>query len=390
VEALQKLAWAYVLRNDARCSTVLEEADRLCRASPVPEETAALIEQTWGEYWRRAGQFGKAIGHKHRALNIFERIGDTRQILSTYNNLSLLYGEAKDHARSISYAQRVLDMARTVSVEPYILSNTYLNLGIAHFWREDYPAAIDSYRNALRIALDSGLSVNANRAHYNLAEAHYKQFLASKDPEDERQGDQHAAAALKAQATQVDSFFADAAMRLKTDILGIDSGLVHERLASDESVAHPQEMAEIQRHRIALALPSAPQEQVRAHLAIASAHLAISAKERETAIALIQRHDLCGAFDAELDALRLTFSRELTREKSLMALWKQKSYGVLTEERAAAVLKQVLESGSINKSGYAQACRVGLATASKHLGTLAERGLLVQTGKGPSTRYVLP
>ncbi len=54
------------------------------------------------------------------------------------------------------------------------------------------------------------------------------------------------------------------------------------------------------------------------------------------------------------------------------------------------MLKQVLESGSINKSGYAQVCQVGLATASKHLGLLAERGLLVQTGKGPSTRYVLP
>jgi len=86
----------------------------------------------------------------------------------------------------------------------------------------------------------------------------------------------------------------------------------------------------------------------------------------------------------------MTFSRELTREKVLMAQWKQKSYGVLTEERASAVLKAVLGAGSINKSGYAQLCQVGLATASKHLGTLAERGLLVQMGKGPSTRYVLP
>jgi tetratricopeptide (TPR) repeat protein len=390
VDALQKLAWAYVLRNDARCSAVLEEADRLRGASSVPDETVALIEQTWGEYWRRAGKLGQAIGHKHRALNIFERLGDTRQILSTYNNLSLLYGEAKDHARSISYAQRVLDMARTAAVEPYILSNTHLNLGIAHFWREDFPAAIDSYRHALALALDAGLPVNANRAHYNLAEAHYKQFLASKDAEHERLGDLHAAAALKAQATQTDTFFADAAKRLKTEILGADSGLVHERLTSEESAAHPQELGEIQRRRTALALPSAPREQVFAHLAIANAYLAISTKEREAALALIQRHGLGNEFDAEIDALHMTFSRALTREKALLAQWKQKSDGVLNEERASAVLRQVLDAGSINKSGYAQVCQVGLATASKHLGLLAERGLLVQTGKGPSTRYVLP
>jgi Fic family protein len=54
------------------------------------------------------------------------------------------------------------------------------------------------------------------------------------------------------------------------------------------------------------------------------------------------------------------------------------------------LLDHLFRAGSIQKSIYAQVCGVGLATASKHLATLAERGLLEQTGKGPSTRYVLP
>ena len=49
-----------------------------------------------------------------------------------------------------------------------------------------------------------------------------------------------------------------------------------------------------------------------------------------------------------------------------------------------------MASGYVNKSGYAELCALSPATASKHLGTLAERGLLVQTGKGPATRYMLP
>ena len=63
---------------------------------------------------------------------------------------------------------------------------------------------------------------------------------------------------------------------------------------------------------------------------------------------------------------------------------------LLNAQRCNAVLAQLLEAGSLNKSGYAQLCALSPATASKHLVTLAERGLLVQSGKGPATRYTLP
>ena len=40
-------------------------------------------------------------------------------------------------------------------------------------------------------------------------------------------------------------------------------------------------------------------------------------KEREAALALIERHALGDGFVAEFDALRRTFERELTREQKL-------------------------------------------------------------------------
>lgn len=49
-----------------------------------------------------------------------------------------------------------------------------------------------------------------------------------------------------------------------------------------------------------------------------------------------------------------------------------------------------MADGTLNKSRYAELCGLSPATASKHLGLLTERGLLQQTGKGPSTRYTLP
>ena len=64
--------------------------------------------------------------------------------------------------------------------------------------------------------------------------------------------------------------------------------------------------------------------------------------------------------------------------------------GLLSPSRAEALLDHLLHAGSINKSGYAQLCGTGLATASKHLAQLALSGALQQTGRGPSTRYRLP
>ena len=390
VGALQKLAWTYVLRNDPRSRTVLERADAVREAAGVGDEATALVDQAWGEYWRRSGDLRRAIEHHHRVLNIFERLGDTRQILSTYNNLALIYVEGKDYERAIRYGKRVTDVAAQSSVDPLVLASAYGNLGIAYFWQERHQLAIEHYRAGLEVSERANLRVLANRAHFNLAEAYYTRFKRTGDVEEERLGDAHLEAARTAAPAEGDAFLSDAVRELKAGILAPQDGFVLTRLVSEEAAAHAQEMSAVHVHRATLAVPDTPERHVRAHLAIANAYLAISTKEREAALALIRQHALGNEFDADIDALQMTFSRELTREKVLTAQWKQKSYGVLTEERASAVLQHVLQSGSINKSGYAQLCQVGLATASKHLGTLAERGLLVQTGKGPSTRYMLP
>ena len=390
VSTLVRLAWQYVLRNDPRSRSVLDLAEARRGTPQLAQESVAMLEQTWGEYWRRAGDVRLAISYKHKALNIFERLGDTRQTLSTWNNLSLLCIEARDYERAIAYARRVVARADTMPVDPYVLTSALGNIGIAYFWLERFDDAIDMYRRGLSHAEKAGLRVIANRAHYNLAEAHFKRFQAKGDPADETAGDHHIALVMMAPVAERGDALQEAAPNLKAEVLGEASEHHYERLRPQEVAAHFDEMREVARQRAILAVPGAAADHVRAHLVIANAYVAISGKEREAALELIQRHGLGATFEAEIDALGMTFSRGLTREKALLAQWKQKCYGMLTEERITPVLRQVMASGSINKSGYAELCQVGLATASKHLGTLAERGLLVQMGKGPSTRYVLP
>jgi tetratricopeptide (TPR) repeat protein len=382
---LVRLAWLHVLRNDPQSRTVLDSAQKFRSQHDVQPDVAAMLEQAWGEYWRRAGELRRSLEHKHRALNLYERIGDQRSVLATYTNLSLIYGQLKEFDRAIDYAQRVIDASERLSLEPEMLCSVRLNLGATFFWQARYDEAIKQYQAALDGSRAAGLALHAWRAHYNLAEAYYKRYQATRDADDERLGDAHSAAAL---ASDQDAERSQATRGLKGEVLGTDASA--NRLLPQELAAHFEETTEVQRQRAVLAIPIEPAAHVRAHLAIARAYLAIAAKEREAALALIHKHGLDTQFAAEFDALRSTFNRELTREQHLAEQWSQQAADLIGDERRSAVLAELLRTGSINKSTYAQVCGLGLATASKHLGLFAERGLLTQTGKGPSTRYVLP
>jgi tetratricopeptide (TPR) repeat protein len=382
------LAWLHLRRNNPKARTLLEQVPGMGGEASLDDETIGSLEQTWGEYWRCVGNPRRALEHKHKALAIFERIGDMRSVLSTYNNLSLIYGDAKDYELAIEYGQRVVAAAASVAVEPELLSSAHCNLGVAYFSLGRLDDTIRHYEASRAIASQAGLRALLVVTQYNLAEAHYERFKLRGDPLDEARGDEYAAAAARL-STQANAHAqADAARALKREVLGTGEG--PDRLLPTEHAAHFAEMAEIDRLRMSLALPQQVEQQVRAHLAIARAYLAIATKERETALALAERHGIGEDFSNELAALRQTFSRELTREQRLAEAWGARSNDLLGGERRQSVLAHLLNQGSINKSSYAEVAAVSLATASKHLGLLAERHLLVQTGKGPSTRYRLP
>jgi tetratricopeptide (TPR) repeat protein len=392
---LARLAWLYVLRNDPRAHTVLERAEQLRLRRPPGDAVAGMLEQTWGEYWRQAGELRKALDHKHRALNIFERIGDQRSVLVTQMNLGVLYGESKDFERAIRYTQHVIELTTRRVVEPAIAVSSHGNLGLIYLWSGQLDRAVEEYQLALALALQANLRLHANRTHHNLAEAYYRRFQRTLDPEDERLGDLHAEAVLRAPISESSPALVEATRGLKRQVLTASSPGIgssdesKDRLIPQESAVHFDEMSDISRHRAALAVPLAPEAHVRARLAIAHAYMTIAVKEREAAQALMQRHGLTEQFTAELAALRHTHDRELSREQMLATQWRTRVEDLLNEPRCLALVAHLLRDGSIYKSAYAELCGVSPATASKHLTLLAERGLLQQTGKGPSTRYLL-
>lgn len=387
---LTRLAWLYLQRNDPRAKTVLERTQQIGGAIEVPDEIAGMLAQSWGELARRSGQLREALEHKQRALNIFERLGDRRSVLATWLNLSSIYAELQQFERAIDYAQRILDVAARQDVEPQIVAGTHVNLGATYYLQGRHDAAIEQYHQALDASVRSGLRLESTRAHFNLAEAYYKRFQTSHDARDERSGDMHVDAVLHAPMAESSPALLELARKLKTDVLGQLAETEKDRLLPQESAIHLDEMSEIQRQRAVLAVPISPEAHVRARLAIARAYLDISMKEREAALELIARHGLGTSFTQELGALRAAFDRELTREQRLLGRWHEDAADLVPEALRASLIEWLLGRDSINKSAYADLCGVSPATASKHLALLAERGLLQQTGKGPSTRYLLP
>lgn len=386
-----RLAWMYLLRNDDRARGLLDRAEALRTQARVPDAVLGVLEQVWGEYWRRAGELARSLEHRHRALNIFERLGDRRSIFATYLNLSNTYALQKNFEQAQRYASRVLDEGVT---EHELEINAHMSLGNAYFWQGRLDESIAAHGAALARSRHAGLRLHAFRAHYNLAEAYYNRFREQGQTSDEEAGDAHVRAALDTPDSDSSPAAKDAVRKLKAEVLGAapppSSPDQADRLLPAELAAHAELWAEVQRRRAVLAEPSAPEAHARAHLAIARAYAAIAAKERDAAMALIERHGLTAGFVAELDALRRSFERELTREQQLAAAWKPASAELFDDDRRAALIAHLLREGALTKSGYGQLAGVAPATASKHLGLLAERGLLVQRGKGPATRYELP
>jgi tetratricopeptide (TPR) repeat protein len=285
---------------------------------------------------------------------------------------------------------RVLEAARQGDVEPGMIFGAYVNLGAIHFWKGEIGAAIAQYETALAHSLKVGLRLHAFRARYNLAEAHYSRFRDKGEASDESIGDAYVRDALESPVSDSSPAARESIAALKTTILVAAKPAQPDSLRRGDAATYAHELSEVARQRQILAVPSDPESHAQAHLVIARAYATIAAKEREAALVLVQRAGLQDRFSADFAELQQTFERGLTREQQLANVWKQQASDLLDDARRASLIAHVQRDGAINKSRYAELGAVSPATASKHLAMLTERGLLVQQGKGPSTRYVLP
>lgn len=221
----------------------------------------------------------------------------------------------------------------------------------------------------------------------NIAETYFLKFNDSGSPDDAHLGDQYAEQsrilAKKLGLSQLES----KAQTLKQATLNPQTATHH--LLPIETSAHPGEFAKIEALRAELALPRPPAQRARTHIALSQLYLRIAAKERDAARGLMQTHGL-SELEADIEALQQTWAHDGNLASQLSSRWREQVGDWLTDSQRKAVLERLLAESSLSKSSYGEAAEVSPATASKHLGLLADKGLLEQQGRGPATRYVLP
>jgi tetratricopeptide (TPR) repeat protein len=389
--SLVRLAFLYSRRGDPRCKTLLERANEIRASCDAPLDLQAMIESAWGDQRQRERDIVGAIEAYLRALLLYERSGNRLQMMRVQASLVGLYGKSKDVPKALEYAQQVLSFAASGGVvEPQTLSATHLNLGIAYFWEASFNEALHHYQHALAIARQASLKTLMGRAHFNLAELFYKRFQMEGQPQDEQHGDTHVGLAKAIWALGGDKAAGEATSNLKRTMLGQQDQLIYERMLPGELAAHFDEMSEIQTQRLRLGVPTGDaDEHIRAHLRIAQAYTRIAVKEREAAVALMHKLGRGERYGAELRQLKTTFEQALTEESAIAAHWHSQAGCPIALAQIEAVVRQGLQDGGLTKSGYASLCGVSPATASKHLATLAQLGLVQQVSRGPATRYLV-
>lgn len=390
LDTLVRLAHAYVLRNEAEARVLLDEADALVAAKAVGDDVAGLLEQAWAEFWRRNGEPDRALAARLRALNRFERIGDRRSTLSTCQNLIQHYADAGELELATSYARRILAEAARHPVEPQILIATHGNLGYAFNLVGRYEAAIEQFRRARDLSLEARHEQFANLARHNLASACYYHALHSGDRAYEAEADEEIRHVLLAPAGAVTPSLLEEARGLKAHVLGRQPERSIDRLLDADDAAHLAELSDIRRQRVVLAQPGiAPADAARARLAVAQAYMAMASRERDSADALIQDAGLQAEFEPALSRLGSASVGRLSQAQRLALAWRPVA-AMLDDAQLHALLERLLRDGTLSKSSFGDAAGVAPATASKHLAQLTQRGLLLQTGRGPATRYRLP
>jgi tetratricopeptide (TPR) repeat protein len=382
-----KLGWFYALRNDPRAEAMLQKADALRTDHNIRDITTAMLEQALGEVCRRKGDYAQALDHKHRALSLYERLNDKAGVAKTYINLGLIYENAKSYDLAVSYYSQVLNgnFREHIGVEGVV--NALLNLGACYFWQRKFDKAIAQYAAALTQSEQARLNWHIGTAHYNLAEAYYSRFVATRHAGDEVAGDEHAAKAFDATRVHY-PVHAENALRLKARILSGEAGTTVDQLVPSERAVHPIELSKIDQLLVKMAEANSPYEHADLHMQVAGEYLVLALNERDTAMKWLQQGERHDAIDRHLQAFQREINKLVYPAVSLAQAW-QHSIG-LSQDAAHCAIDKLMQDRFLTKSSYADACGVSLATASKHLGLLAERGLLVQTGKGPATKYALP
>lgn len=146
-------------------------------------EADRLLEQ--GVYKYQVSQYAAAIAFYHKALVIYQKLGDLLGQGTVFNNLAEIYRILGNYIKALDYYQEALDIRQNLK-DSSGLSIILNNIGSVYWNTGEYPKALYYYQQALMIAdslkikgsiLHNIGSVYWNKGEYSQALNYYQQAL---------------------------------------------------------------------------------------------------------------------------------------------------------------------------------------------------------------------
>ena len=383
-----RLAWIRIRQGDQAGKLLYQEATEHAKSKKISHIAQATLHIVKAEILRREGLISAALDEEQFGLLELEEAGHTYALLQSYNNLGLLSAQSGNPDLGISYCLKVIKKINSLGVEAPIKESTLSNLSIAYMLKGDFTEAITHLTDALALSDSFGRHTYTLAIHYNLAECHYNLYRLNNEIIHIKQGDAHKRSAERLASQLKMPAALEATQELRKSILGDISIVDKFIIADDHGDAHQNES--INKLRESLALTNSAVDIADIQISLATAYVKLAVSSRDAAIDALSGQEVNSSLQQRLRNLEDIWKRSEDQELELSVSFRRYLRNALAEHQAKSVAAILVSQGWLNKSSYGEAAEVSPATASKHLGLLADKGLLEQQGRGPATRYVLP
>jgi len=145
---------------DVKHAININDADALLRLAAELDDlntTAATAQanSVRGSALRLRGDDALALDQYHRALVVFEELGDLVGMGAVFTNIGNVYALVGDYPAALELYRRALAIQEELGDRNAIASNT-MNIGNVHWSTGDYPAALEYYGRAFTLREESG------------------------------------------------------------------------------------------------------------------------------------------------------------------------------------------------------------------------------------------
>ena len=149
------------------------EAYRLFEKLGTRNRSGEMQRMIGRMHWQLADQAG-ALDHYHQALAILEQGPETPELARAISSISEIHMLTPEDDLAIQWGQRAVAMAERLGAEDVVV-HALNNIGSSYAQRGEFIKGISILQESLQRSLAAGLSIDTNRATYNLGVMYQRQ-----------------------------------------------------------------------------------------------------------------------------------------------------------------------------------------------------------------------